>query len=90
MDLAQCVEYVDWDAAQSLATVRVRQILEVRAYHYQATDTAVGAGATVIHGVTVGADAIVGAGAVVIRDVPDGATVVGVPARALGGRTDKA
>jgi sugar O-acyltransferase (sialic acid O-acetyltransferase NeuD family) len=43
----------------------------------------VGIGATVLPGVRVGAWAVVGAGAVVVRDVPAGATVVGVPARAV-------
>jgi sugar O-acyltransferase (sialic acid O-acetyltransferase NeuD family) len=47
--------------------------------------TWVGAGAVVIQGIQVGSDARIGAGAVVIRDVPDGATVVGNPARRLGG-----
>jgi len=41
-----------------------------------------GAGAVVVPGVRIGADAVVAAGAVVIEDVPDGATVLGVPARA--------
>jgi sugar O-acyltransferase (sialic acid O-acetyltransferase NeuD family) len=45
----------------------------------------VGIGASVLQGVTIGAAAIVGAGAVVLRDVPDGVTVVGVPARPIGG-----
>lgn len=45
-------------------------------------DTLVGIGARVIPGVRIGARCVVGAGATVIRDVPDGATVVGVPARA--------
>ncbi len=40
----------------------------------------IGAGATVLPGVTIGAAAIVGAGAVVIRDVAPGTVVVGVPA----------
>jgi acetyltransferase-like isoleucine patch superfamily enzyme len=49
----------------------------------------VGAGATLIQGISIGADVTVGAGAVVIRDVPDGQTVVGVPARSIGrGRRD--
>lgn len=41
----------------------------------------IGAGATILPGVTVGENAIVGAGSLVTKDVPDNATVVGVPAR---------
>lgn len=44
-----------------------------------------GIGSSVVPGVRVGKDAVVGAGAVVLSDVPAGATVVGVPARALTG-----
>jgi UDP-perosamine 4-acetyltransferase len=43
----------------------------------------VGIGASVIQGCRVRAFATVGAGAVVVRDVERGATVVGVPARAI-------
>ncbi len=43
----------------------------------------IGSGATVLGGVRVGSEALVGAGAVVTRDVLPGATVRGVPARAL-------
>lgn len=43
-----------------------------------------GANATIVCGVTVGAHAFVGAGAVVNDDVPDHALVVGVPARQIG------
>jgi acetyltransferase-like isoleucine patch superfamily enzyme len=40
----------------------------------------IGAGATVLHGVTIGDDAVVAAGAVVARDVPPAVLVAGVPA----------
>lgn len=45
---------------------------------------AIGAGAIVLPGVTIGMWAMVGAGAVVTRDVPDHVLVVGAPARAAG------
>jgi UDP-2-acetamido-3-amino-2,3-dideoxy-glucuronate N-acetyltransferase len=44
----------------------------------------IGANATVICGVTIGAFAMIGAGAVVTRDVPDFALMTGVPARRIG------
>jgi len=44
----------------------------------------IGANATVVCGVTIGAWAFIGAGAVVTRDVPDYALVVGVPGRIAG------
>jgi acetyltransferase-like isoleucine patch superfamily enzyme len=43
----------------------------------------IGSGAAILCGVSIGAGALVGAGAVVTRDVAPGATVAGVPARAL-------
>lgn len=43
----------------------------------------IGSGATILCGVTIGEEAMIGAGAVVTRDVAPGATVAGVPARAL-------
>ena len=43
----------------------------------------IGSGATILGGVRIGAGALVGAGAVVTADVEPGATVAGVPARAL-------
>ena len=48
------------------------------------TGAAIGSGAVILCGVTVGAQALVGAGAVVTRDVPDFAVVKGVPARLSG------
>ncbi|HEX3360357.1 MAG TPA: acyltransferase [Solirubrobacterales bacterium] len=45
----------------------------------------IGSGATILGGVRIGRGALVGAGAVVTRDVEPGATVVGNPARPLGG-----
>ena len=44
----------------------------------------IGANATIVCGVTIGACALVGAGAVVTRDVPDYALVFGNPARRHG------
>jgi UDP-2-acetamido-3-amino-2,3-dideoxy-glucuronate N-acetyltransferase len=44
----------------------------------------IGANATVVCGVTLGAYALVGAGAVVTHDVPPYALVAGVPARPMG------
>ncbi|PRH77319.1 transferase [Streptomyces solincola] len=43
----------------------------------------IGARATVLQGVDVGADAVVAAGAVVTRNVPAGTLVAGVPARVV-------
>jgi acetyltransferase-like isoleucine patch superfamily enzyme len=42
---------------------------------------AIGSGAVILCGITVGARATIGAGAVVTHDVPDDAVVAGVPAR---------
>lgn len=49
----------------------------------------VGAGATVLPGVTIGRYAVVGAGAVVTKDVPAYAIVVGVPAHQIGDRRER-
>jgi len=46
---------------------------------------AIGSGAVILCGITIGADALVGAGAVVTHDVPDGSLVAGVPARVASG-----
>jgi acetyltransferase-like isoleucine patch superfamily enzyme len=44
---------------------------------------AIGSGATIMCGLTIGEGAIVGAGSVVTKDVPAGATVAGNPARVI-------
>jgi maltose O-acetyltransferase len=46
-------------------------------------DVWIGAGATVISGVTIGARSVVGAGSVVIRDIPPDSIAVGNPARVV-------
>jgi sugar O-acyltransferase (sialic acid O-acetyltransferase NeuD family) len=45
--------------------------------------TWIGAGATVVDGITIGSRTVVGAGAAVIADLPSGVTAVGVPARVI-------
>ena len=44
----------------------------------------IGAGATLVPGITVGEHALVGAGAVVTKDVPASSIVTGNPARVVG------
>ena len=48
----------------------------------------IGAGARVLGSIDVGDEAVIGANAVVINDVPAGATVVGIPARIVRGRSN--
>jgi len=59
-------------ATESFTSTRVRE------------GASIGANATVVCGVTIGAQALVGAGAVVTRDVAPHALVLGVPARHVG------
>ncbi len=44
---------------------------------------AIGVGANILPGVTIGADAVVAASALVTRDVPEGVMVMGIPARVV-------
>ena len=46
----------------------------------------IGAGAILLGDITIGDGAKIGAGAVVLSDVDPGQTVVGVPAKPVGGR----
>lgn len=72
----RCVILTHTDAGDSrCGLVRQRKgvIVEDDAY--------IGAGVTILPGVTVGAASIIGAGAVVVRDVPPGCVAAGVPAR---------
>lgn len=48
--------------------------------------TAIGLGASVIHGIAIGAETVVGAGAVVVRPVPENVVVLGVPAKVVATR----
>jgi len=50
----------------------------------------IGAGAKILDGVTIGDHAVIGAAAVVREDVPPGAIAVGIPARVVGSRGDRA
>jgi len=50
----------------------------------------IGAGATVLGNITIGAGARVAAGSVVLRDVPAGKTVAGIPSRIVGDADDAA
>jgi serine O-acetyltransferase len=53
-------------------------------------DVVIGAGAKVLGPIQIGDDVRIGSNAVVLKDVPDGATVVGVPGRVVGGsRSDQ-
>lgn len=49
-------------------------------------DVWLGAGVTVLGGVSLGDGCVIGAGAVVTKDIPSGAIAIGVPARVVGQR----
>ncbi len=54
------------------------------------SNVVVGAGAKILGPITIGSGAKVGSNAVVVKDVPDGATVVGIPGRVVGGESASA
>ena len=70
----QCVTLGGTDPAGGLGGKRHPTILD---------GAIIGSGAQVLGPITVGAKARVGANAVVTRDVPEGATMVGIPAKAV-------
>ena len=47
----------------------------------------IGAGSTVIPGITIGRNALIGAGSTVTTNIPDNAVAMGSPARVVGHRT---
>src|SRR2546422_9616733 len=47
----------------------------------------IGAGTTIIPGVTIGENALIGGGSVLTKDIPDNAIAVGTPARIVGHRS---
>lgn len=53
-------------------------------------DVWIGAGCSILPGVTVGDGAVIGARAVVTKDIPPGAIAVGVPAKVIRYRSDPA
>ncbi len=64
--------------------VAIRLQGEVRAPTMIEDDCWIGAGATILGGVTLGRGTVVGAGAVVTDDTPPNSIVAGVPARVIG------
>jgi serine O-acetyltransferase len=70
----QCVTLGGTDPAGGIGGKRHPTILD---------GAIIGSGAQVLGPITVGANARVGANAVVTRDVPEGATMVGIPAKAV-------
>lgn len=74
------------DSAPNNATLAklpgVRSMI-VRAPVVLMNDCWIGAGATILPGITIGSEAIVGAGSVVTKDVPERTVAAGVPARVI-------
>jgi acetyltransferase-like isoleucine patch superfamily enzyme len=62
--------------------VKERQTLTVGKIHIK-TNAWIGAGATILQGVTIGENSVVAAGSVVSNDVPDNTLVGGIPAKFL-------
>jgi acetyltransferase-like isoleucine patch superfamily enzyme len=52
-------------------------------------DAWIGAGVTILKGVTIGKKAVIGAGAVITDDVEAGAKVAGIPGRRIGWRVER-
>ena len=81
-------DYVFCGPSMVFTNVHNPRAAVVRKHEYRRTlvrtGASIGANATVVCGVTIGAYAMIGAGAVVTRDVADFALMAGVPARHIG------
>ena len=63
------------------STLEAKYVQPIRTYLRKGCS--IGAGATILPGITIGKNSIVGAGSVVTRDVKENTVVVGNPARSI-------
>lgn len=82
--------YHDVTLGGTAPAVDSRNQVDVKRHPTLEDDVIVGSGAQILGPITVGRGARVGANAVVVQDVAAGATVVGIPARPVGGSASAA